>query len=390
MLLAALGAGAAACTPDAAPSAGSGPASPASPGSSTASPGTGTAGGMGAAAGTGSGAGSAITTASGPGSQGIMTGPGAYLMSSMPAGAVSLSRAGQGHLRAHVHMFGLTPGSSHTVAIDGLGGAGGPAAQFPALTADATGQVDSTLTSAGRVTSLPPFSRFVIRLGSDGSALAAEPIAESGVLPAHPGSTTSAFHAVTANTDGTVTGQARGRATLSYDAAAQTLTITVSASGLNPGPHAAHIHLGSCASQGPVKYMIPDFIANGRGDIDQQTRVVTGVPSVPSVPGPGNWYLNLHMGGMNQILAGGAPTLSFRPLLCTNVTSVAGMNAPPAASATPTATPTASGTPSMPAMPGMPTGSPAPGMPTGTPTGTPTARPSASPTAIPTSYPTHY
>jgi hypothetical protein len=232
-------------------------------------------------------------------------------------------------------MFGLTPGSSHTVAIDGLGGAGRAAAQFPALTAGATGQVDATLTSAGRVTSLPPFSRFVIRLGidgstgSDGSALAAEPIAESGVLPEHPGSTTSAFHAVTADTGGTVTGQPRGQAALSYDAAAQTLTITVSASGLNPGPHAAHIHLGSCASQGPVKYMLPDFIADSRGDIDQQTRVVTGVPSVP---GPGNWYLNLHMGGMNQILANGAPTLSFRPLLCTNVTSVAGMN--------PTAVPT--------------------------------------------------
>jgi hypothetical protein len=334
VLLAALGGGVAACTPGAAPPAGSGPAIP----GMAASPGMGTAGGMGAAAGTGSGTGSVITAASGLGSQGIMTGPGAYLLGPMPAGTVSLSRAGQGQLRAHVRVFGLTPGSSHTVAIDGLGGAGRAAAQFPALTAGATGQVDATLTSAGRVTSLPPFSRFVIRLGSDGStgsdgsALAAEPIAESGVLPEHPGSTTSAVHAVTADTGGTVTGQPRGQAALSYDAAAQTLTITVSASGLNPGPHAAHIHLGSCASQGPVKYMLPDFIADSRGDIGQQTRVVTGVPSVP---GPGNWYLNLHMGGMNQILANGAPTLSFRPLLCTNVTSVAGMN-----SASPTAVPT--------------------------------------------------
>ena len=304
MLLAALGAGVAACTPSAAPPAGSGLASP----GMTASPGLGAAGGVGAAAGTGSSAGSAITAASGLGSQGITTGPGAYLLSPMPAGAVSLSRAGLGHLRAHVRLFGLTPGSSHTVAIDGLGGAGRAAAQFPVLTADVTGQVDTTLTSADRVTSLPPFSRFVIRLGSDGSALATEPIAESGVLPEHLGSATSAFHAVTADTGGTVTGQPRGRAALSYDAAAQTLTITVSASGLNPGPHAAHIHQGSCASQGPVIYMLPDFFADSQGNIDHQTRVVTGVPSVP---GPGNWYLNLHMGGMNQILAGGAPTLQL-------------------------------------------------------------------------------
>jgi hypothetical protein len=365
MLLAALGAGVAACTPGAASPAGSAPASRGMTGSPT----LGAAGGTGAAALTGPGAGSAITTASGPGSQGIMTGPGAYLLAPMPAGTVTVSRAGQGYLQAHVRLFGLTPGSSHTVAIDGLNGTGPAVAQFPVLTANSTGQADTTVTSAGRVASLPPFSRFMIRLGSDGSALAAEPIAESGVLPGHLGRT-AAFRAVSGNAAGTVTGQPRGRAALSYDAATQTLTVTVSAAGLNPGPHAAHIHLGSCASQGPVKYMLPDFIADSQGDIDHQTRVVTGVPSVP---GPGNWYLNLHMGGMNQILAGGAPTLSFRPLLCTNVTSVAEAGAVPVVSATPTA----SGAPSMPPMPGMPTS-------------TPTMSPGGSPSAVPTSYPTHF
>jgi hypothetical protein len=379
MLLSALGAGAAACTPGGASPAGSGPASP---GLST-SPTLGVAGGTGASAGTGSGAGSVITTASGPGRQGIMTGPGAYLLAPMPAGTVTVSRAGQEHLQAHLRLFGLTPGSSHTVAIDGLNGAGPAVAQFPVLTANATGQVDTTLTSLGRFAALPPVSRFVIRLGSDGSALAAEPIAESDALPAQAGRAIAGFHAVTANGAGAVTGQPRGRAALSYDAAAQTLTVTVSATGLNPGPHAAHIHLGSCASQGPVKYMLPDFIADSRGDIDHQTRVVTGVPSVP---GPGNWYLNLHMGGMNQILAGGAPTLSFRPLLCTNVTSVAETGATPAASATPAATPTASGTPPEPAMPGMPVSTPTPGMPTSTPT----MSPGGSPTATPATYPTHF
>src|ERR1700685_1923645 len=142
MALAALGAGAAACTPGGASPAGPGPASP---GMST-SPTLGAAAATGA--GTGSGAGSAITTASGAASQGIMTGPGAYLLGSMPAGTVTVSRAGQGHLQAHVRLFGLTPGSSHTVAIDGLGEAGPAVAQFPALTAGATGQVDTIVTSA--------------------------------------------------------------------------------------------------------------------------------------------------------------------------------------------------------------------------------------------------
>jgi hypothetical protein len=384
-LLAALGAGVAACTPGAASPAGSGPASP---GMTAASPTVGAASGPGAAAGTGSGAGSVITTAAGPGSQGIMTGPGAYLLAPMPAGTVTVSRTGQGHLQAHIRLFGLTPGSSHAVAIDSLNGTGPTVIQFPVVTANATGQADTTLASAGRVAALPPASRLVIRLGSDGSTLAAEPIAESGVLRRHLGSTVSGFRAVTGNGAGAVTGQPRGRAALSYDAATQTLTVTVSASGLNPGPHAAHIHLGSCASQGPVRYMLPDFTADSQGDIDHQTRMVTGVAGVP---GPGNWYLNLHMGGMNQILAGGTPTLSFRPLLCTNVTSVAETGATPMA----TATPAASGMPSGPAMPGLPISTPTPGLPISTPTpglpaSTPTMSPGATSTAVPASYPTHF
>ena len=41
--------------------------------------------------------------------------------------------------------------------------------------------------------------------------------------------------------------------------------------------HAAHIHIGSCQSQGAVKYMFIDFIADSHGNIHNQTRVVTGV-----------------------------------------------------------------------------------------------------------------
>ena len=114
---------------------------------------------------------------------------------------------------------------------------------------------------------------------------------------------------------------------ITFDAAAQTLTVVVTASGLTPGPHAAHIHLGSCQNQGPVKYMLPDFEADAHGDINGQARVIHGVASVP---GPGSWYLNLHQGGMSQILADGAPTLAFRPMLCTDITSFAAAGAPPA------------------------------------------------------------
>jgi hypothetical protein len=144
-----------------------------------------------------------------------------------------------------------------------------------------------------------------------------------------------------------------------------------------------------------------DFTADAAGNIVNQTRVVTGVASVP---GPGNWYLNLHQGGMNQILANGAPTLSFRPMLCADITSFAMTGTTPAVP--PTGTPSVSPTGTMPAgtMPTgtMPTGTPTMTMPAGTPSmtapaGTPTATapagtpaPTSTPTSGPTAVPTHY
>ena len=53
--------------------------------------------------------------------------------------------------------------------------------------------------------------------------------------------------------------------------------MTLSASGLTPGAHAAHIHIGSCQSQGAVAYMLMDFNADSNGNIHNETRMVTGV-----------------------------------------------------------------------------------------------------------------
>jgi hypothetical protein len=97
---------------------------------------------------------------------------------------------------------------------------------------------------------------------------------------------------------------------------ARTITVTLTASGLTPGAHAAHIHIGSCMSQGPVQYMLMDFTADSHGQIVNQVRTVTGV-STP-LPATG-WYLNLHQGNGGNSGNSGAdrqPTVNFRPLLC--------------------------------------------------------------------------
>ncbi len=59
-----------------------------------------------------------------------------------------------------------------------------------------------------------------------------------------------------------------------------------------------------------------DFTANADGRIVNETRTVTGVTT--PLPASG-WYLNLHQGNSNNILANGNPTINFRPLLCGNI-----------------------------------------------------------------------
>jgi hypothetical protein len=87
---------------------------------------------------------------------------------------------------------------------------------------------------------------------------------------------------------------------VAYDPAAGTITVTLTASGLTPGAHAAHIHIGSCMSQGPVQYMLMDFTADSGGQIMHEVRTVTGVTT--PLPATG-WYLNLHQGTSSNILA---------------------------------------------------------------------------------------
>ena len=215
---------------------------------------------------------------------------------SMPEGTVSLTTTSGGADVVHVTLFGLTPGSSHTVKLHG--------ATIGTLTADATGQVSAQF-AAG---SIPNGARLKVLDGAQGTDV----IATTEPLNAGNGGTYQ-LQAVEA---GFPAGSLQGRATLVYDPSAQTITVTLTASGVSPGAHAAHIHIGSCQSQGPVQYMLMDFTADGNGNIDHQTRVVTDVTT--PLPATG-WYLNLHQGDMNNILSNGQPTIEFRPLLCANI-----------------------------------------------------------------------
>ncbi len=89
----------------------------------------------------------------------------------------------------------------------------------------------------------------------------------------------------------------------------QTLTVNLTLSGLEPNStHAAHIHMGSCESQGPVKYPLNTVKADASG----KATVTTTIPNVASIPSTG-WYVNVHHSTALSTQTG------FDPIACGNV-----------------------------------------------------------------------
>jgi hypothetical protein len=230
----------------------------------------------------------------------------------MPAGTVAFHRGSHGQLTVHADMFGLTPGSSHQVILVMPGSL--RAVRFSTLKANSVGQADSTLHS-GFTGRLLRGSRLVIRMGTSGGPVASEPIALTRRLR-HPWAWPHRLIAVDVSPHGVSYGTPRGRAAIAYNAQHHTLTVVVTASGVTPGFHAAHIHMGSCQSQGPVIYMLKDLFANRHGQIVRTIRVFRNVAA--PIPAHG-WYLNIHQGNSKEILRNGQPTIFFRPLICANV-----------------------------------------------------------------------
>ncbi len=225
----------------------------------------------------------------------------------MPAGTVTFGRTRQHRLTVRAHLHGLTPGSAHAVQLTIPGRR---SVRFSPLTAASSGHVTATLHSSF-TGPLPRGGRLVIRMGR-GRGIARSPIARTWRLTSH---RTYRLHSVEVSRRGATT--PRGRATISYNASRQTLTVTVHASGISPGFHAAHIHQGSCFNQGPVLYMLKDLHADRHGRIAHAVRVFTKVTK--PIPAHG-WYLNIHQGNSSKIAtSAGQPTIYFRPLLCSDI-----------------------------------------------------------------------
>jgi hypothetical protein len=258
---------------------------------------------------------STTTSATGSGTAGS---PLIVALSNQPSGTVALSWDPQTkNVSAKVQMVGFTPGSSHAMHIHqgSCAAQGDVLVPFPDVTANDVGAIDTTVTSSQPSAAGLAAGTFLNlhlapapQLGGPGS-LGYTPISCADITPS--ASTTLTMAPLPQP------GQhPQGSATLTYDPAKKALSVAVTASGLVAGSdHAVHIHLGSCDSQGAVKYPLDDLVTSPTGAAETTT-VIQNVDQAPPATG---WYFNVHLGSSSQIEQNGQPTLYFQPIVCGNI-----------------------------------------------------------------------
>ena len=235
-----------------------------------------------------------------------------------PSGTVTLSWDPQTkNVTAKLQMVGFTPGSSHAMHVHqgSCAAQGDVLVPFPDVTANDGGAIDTTVTSSQPSAAGLAAGTFLnihlapaAQLGGPGS-LGYTPISCADITPA-------ASTAVTMAPPPLPGQHPQGSAKLTYDPAKKTLSVDATASGLVAGSaHAVHIHLGSCASQGAVKYPLNDLVASPTGTAETTT-VIQNVDQAPPASG---WYVNVHLGSSSQIQQNGQPTLYFQPIICGDI-----------------------------------------------------------------------
>lgn len=249
---------------------------------------------------------------------GVAGSPVLIQLGNQPSGTVTLSWDPQTkNVTAKLQMVGFTPGSSHAMHIHqgSCAAQGDVVVPFPDVTANDAGAIDTTVTSSQPSAAGLAAGTFLNihlapapQMGGPGS-LGYTPISCGDITPAAPTTVTMAPLPQAGQ-------HPQGSATLKYDPAKKTLSVAAMAGGLVPASaHAAHIHLGSCESQGAVKYPLNDLVASPAGTAETTT-VIQNVDQAPPASG---WYFNVHLGSSSQIEQNGQPTLYFAPILCGNI-----------------------------------------------------------------------
>lgn len=237
-----------------------------------------------------------------------------------PKGQTTLNWNSQTHvLRVVVVLNGLAPKSTHPAHIH-LGSCTDDAPVLYMLypiVADASGNGGSTTIING-VTGGIPASGWSINVHNGPGLTKASYAPQNQYLPlacanlvngdtnaAHTQAIRASLHATTG-----VDQSALGSTELWVSN--NTLYVRVTALNLQPGStHMAHVHYGSCASQGGVAYSLNDLKANSSG-VATSTTAIQGVHAIPDH----GWYINVHLGVGSDLKT----QTGFDPILCGNVT----------------------------------------------------------------------
>lgn len=231
-------------------------------------------------------------------------------LSHQPTGTADVTYSASAKtLTVKVNLTGLAPNSTHAAHIHS-GNCGSNGAVVHALnTISANGTGAATLNQTiDNVSGGIPGSGWYLNVnnGTANDQYSNVSIACVNITPTN--TTTSAgqtqtAHATFAKGEGP-SQNSSGKATLAIQGG--NLVVTITLSGLEPtSKHAAHIHTGSCTSQGDVVHALNDVTADGSGNATSTT-TITKVTSIPS----GGWYVNVHRGlNLNS-------PIDFDPIAC--------------------------------------------------------------------------
>jgi CHRD domain-containing protein len=233
----------------------------------------------------------------------------------VPNGMATLNWDQSSHtLTVKITLSGLAPSSTHPSHIHtgSCSNQGAVVHPLQNIVADATGNATVTSTIPNVTNGIPASGWYVNVHNGPGLSPAEQflPIVCGDI--ANSNTSTSAAQSVQMAlmaAPGASTGQAAmGKAQLSLSGT--TLTVIVTLSGLEPkSMHAAHIHMGSCESQGAVVHPLDNVVADASGNAN----VTTTINNVSAIPSSG-WYVNVHRTTALSTQTG------FDPIACGNVT----------------------------------------------------------------------
>ena len=235
-----------------------------------------------------------------------------------PTGAVTLSwNPSNDVLTVNVSLTGLAPNSTHPEHIHAGTCASNPMGpivySLAPLVANAHGVATSTTTIAGVMKGIPASGWYVnVHNGPQlATVLQGRAIACATVYNTHPVTDSGQTVHVQLGNTMDLDESAHGEAQLSLQN--DTLVVNLTMSGLAPNTaHMAHIHAGSCESQGAVVYPLQLVVADGKGNATVTT-TINDMKTFPTTP----LYINIHEAGT---MSGMSTQTGFNPIACGNIT----------------------------------------------------------------------